>query len=67
MSDTDMLYMAGVENENKEMKSLLSQIRNYYSATPGWDLFEADVDRLIGRQKTHEIITERSKTNENNK
>ena len=67
MNDTDMLYMAGIEAENSKIKALLAQIRNYYSATPGWDLFEADVDRLIGRQKTHEIITERSKTNENNK
>lgn len=54
--DTDMLYVAGVEAENNSMKALLTQIRNYYSATPGWDLFEEDVNKLIGRQKPHESI-----------
>ena len=39
---------------NEELFKLLAQIRNYYSATPGWNLFEEDVDRLIGRQKPHE-------------
>lgn len=53
MSDIDMLYVAG---ENNKIKALLAQIRNYYSATPGWELFEADVDKLIGRQKPHDSI-----------
>jgi hypothetical protein len=54
MSDTDLLYTSGIEKENEKIKALLAQIRNYYSATPGWDLFEEDVDKLIGRKKPHD-------------
>lgn len=27
------------------------QIRSYYSATPGWDMYEDDVIALIGKKK----------------
>ena len=43
---------------NEELFKLLDQIRNYYSATPGWDLFEEDVDKLIGRQRPHEAAAD---------
>lgn len=33
-------------------KALLMQIRAYYSATPGWDMYEDDVIALIGKKGT---------------
>ena len=42
------------DNERGELlraKALLMQIRAYYSATPGWDMYEDDVIALIGKKK----------------
>lgn len=49
MSDTDMLYTAGLEAENAELKKLLSSIRSFYRENIAWvDLYEEDVKSLIG-------------------
>lgn len=49
MSDTDMLYTAGLEAENAELKKLLRSIRSYYRENIAWvDLFEEDVQKLMG-------------------
>lgn len=49
MSDTDMLYTAGLEAENAELKKLLRSIRSYYRENIAWvDLFEEDAQRLMG-------------------
>lgn len=49
MSDTDMLYTAGLEAENAELKKLLSSIRSFYRENIAWvDLFEEDARRLLG-------------------
>lgn len=45
MSDTDMLYTAGLEAENAELKKLLRSIRSYYRENIAWvDLFEEQAD-----------------------
>ena len=44
-----MLYTAGLEAENAELKKLLRSIRSYYRENIAWvDLFEEQADALIG-------------------
>ena len=44
-----MLYTAGLEAENAELKKLLRSIRSYYRENIAWeDLFEEDAQRLMG-------------------
>lgn len=44
-----MLYTAGLEAENAELKKLLRSIRSYYRENIAWvDLFEEDAQKLMG-------------------
>lgn len=41
--------LADTQGELLRAKVLLTQIRHYYSATAGWDMYEDDVIELIGK------------------
>lgn len=46
--------LAETKGELIRAKALLAQLRAYYGATAGWDMYEDDVIALIGRRECNE-------------
>ena len=47
--------IALLEQDLGKAKEILGELRAYYGATPGWDMYEDEVNALIGRPKVEKL------------